>query len=58
MHEPTRTARLSPWPINCCPRCKAQLDGGPVQFYCASCRRGVFAADLDHEIQAPMRRAA
>ncbi|HEX4812894.1 MAG TPA: hypothetical protein VFV66_09100 [Nonomuraea sp.] len=58
MNHRIHTSRLSPWPITCCPRCKAQLDGGPVQFYCTPCRRAVFAGDLDHETHAPLRRAA
>ncbi|MET9243870.1 hypothetical protein [Nonomuraea sp. NPDC003709] len=52
------TTRLSPWPAKHCPRCTAQLDGGPVQFYCALCRRAVFAADINNEMHAPLRRAA
>lgn len=50
--------RLSPWPGTCCPRCSTQLDGGPVQFYCAPCRCTVFAADLDHETHAPLRSSS
>jgi hypothetical protein len=49
---------LSPWPATFCPRCKTRLDGGPVQFYCAGCRRTVFAADLDHETHVPLRSTA
>ncbi|MEQ4726022.1 hypothetical protein [Nonomuraea sp. B19D2] len=55
MHHATR---LSPWPAKRCPRCTAQLDSGPVQFCCAPCRRAVFAADIDNEMHAPLRRAA
>jgi hypothetical protein len=28
-----------------------------VQFYCASCRRTVFAADIDNETHVLLRRA-
>ncbi|WP_433357937.1 hypothetical protein ACQP25_45340 (plasmid) [Microtetraspora malaysiensis] len=33
----------------CCPRCATRLYGGPVQFWCDSCRKTVFAADLRTE---------
>ncbi|GGO67096.1 hypothetical protein [Nonomuraea cavernae] len=56
MHHTTRA--VSPWLVKRCPRCATRLDGGPVQFYCAGCRRTVFAADLDHEFHALLRRAA
>jgi hypothetical protein len=32
-----------------CPSCGTKLDGGPVVLWCARCRRGVQAADLDLE---------
>lgn len=48
----------SPWPMACCPRCRARLDGGPVQYFCARCRRTIFAAQLDHETHALLRRTA
>ncbi|MFC3981397.1 hypothetical protein [Streptosporangium jomthongense] len=35
-----------------CPRCGAQLDGGPVLFHCSACGRAVYAADLDLEVTA------
>ncbi|TDD74839.1 hypothetical protein [Actinomadura rubrisoli] len=40
---------LSPWPARHCPNCETPLDGGPVQFRCPACQRGVHAADIDHE---------
>ena len=43
----------SPWPAQWCPACGTGLDGGPVVFWCAGCRRGVQAADLDVEYRAP-----
>ncbi|MFC4588631.1 hypothetical protein [Sphaerisporangium corydalis] len=41
-----------------CPRCHAPLDGGPVLFHCAPCRRAVYAADLDSEFHATLGKAA
>ncbi|MEV7011941.1 hypothetical protein [Streptosporangium sp. NPDC051022] len=35
-----------------CPRCRAELDGGPVLFHCSTCGRAVYAADLDLETSA------
>jgi len=40
-----------------CPTCGQALDGGPVLYYCASCRRAVWAADLDIEYRTPGRVA-
>jgi len=40
-----------------CPTCGQALDGGPVLYYCASCRRAVWAADLDLEYRTPGRVA-
>lgn len=40
-----------------CPRCRTQLDEGPVVYRCSRCRRAVQAADLDVEYHAPARRA-
>jgi hypothetical protein len=37
-----------------CPACAAVLDGGPVQFRCQPCRRGVRAADLTRETTRPL----
>jgi hypothetical protein len=42
----------------CCPRCRTTLDEGPVIYRCASCRRAVYAADIDREHHAPTRRTA
>ncbi|MBB2909155.1 hypothetical protein FHS43_000401 [Streptosporangium becharense] len=42
----------------CCPRCRTALDGGPVLFYCTSCRRAVYAADLSAEVATAPRRPA
>jgi len=40
-----------------CPSCGTVLDGAPVLFWCAACRRRrVHAADLDVEYQAPGSR--
>lgn len=36
-----------------CPHCHTALDGGPVVYRCAHCRRSVQAADLDLEHHAP-----
>ncbi|WP_156325489.1 hypothetical protein [Nonomuraea sp. SBT364] len=36
-----------------CPRCTTALDGGPIVYRCAACRRTVYAADLDTEHHAP-----
>ncbi|GAA5058189.1 hypothetical protein GCM10023259_042930 [Thermocatellispora tengchongensis] len=33
----------------CCPRCRTALDEGPVVYRCATCRRAVYAADLDRD---------
>lgn len=41
--------------MNCCPRCTAALDEGPVVFRCGRCKRAVYAADLDTEF-VPVRR--
>jgi hypothetical protein len=38
----TRTRR-------CCPRCRTELDEGPVLYRCAGCRRAVYAADVDFD---------
>jgi hypothetical protein len=43
----------SPWPARLCPHCGTVVDGGPVVFWCAHCRRGVQAADLDVEYRPP-----
>lgn len=45
-------------PSKPCPRCRAALDGGPVLFYCAPCRRAVYAADIPTETTSIERRAA
>lgn len=45
-------------PAACCPSCGTGLDGGPVAYWCAGCRRGVQAADVDITYHAPDRRAA
>ena len=45
-----------PLPARRCPSCGTVLDGGPVLFWCAACRRGVQAADLDVEYRAPGSR--
>ncbi|MEV0197381.1 hypothetical protein [Nonomuraea sp. NPDC050691] len=45
-------------PVKCCPRCRTVLDGGPVLFHCATCRRAVYAADLDNEFPVSLGRAA
>jgi hypothetical protein len=37
---------LASAPVRSCPACGTALDGGPVLFWCARCRRGVYAADL------------
>lgn len=42
---PARTA----W---CCPQ-GHELDGGPVQFWCGTCRRTVFAADARRAVPVP-----
>jgi tRNA(Ile2) C34 agmatinyltransferase TiaS len=33
-----------------CPRCRTELDEGPVLYRCSRCCRAVYAAELDHEI--------
>ncbi|GAA0383830.1 hypothetical protein GCM10009530_38360 [Microbispora corallina] len=38
--EMTRTHRH-------CPRCRTELDEGPILYRCARCERAVYAADLD-----------
>lgn len=53
---PARPAALGP--VKRCPRCATCLDGGPVLFHCATCRRAVYAADLDNEIPTALRRFA
>lgn len=50
MHHPTPT-------LETCPSCHQPLAGGPVLYYCASCRRAVWAADLDLEYRTPGRVA-
>ncbi|MEV7801577.1 hypothetical protein AB0O28_01360 [Microbispora sp. NPDC088329] len=30
-----------------CPRCRTELDEGPILYRCAHCERAVYAADLD-----------
>ncbi|ETK34707.1 hypothetical protein [Microbispora sp. ATCC PTA-5024] len=30
-----------------CPRCRTELDEGPILYRCARCERAVYAADLD-----------
>ncbi|GAA3194530.1 hypothetical protein [Nonomuraea roseoviolacea] len=45
-------------PVKRCPRCATVLDGGPVLFHCQSCKRAVYAADLDNEIPTTLGRAA
>jgi len=42
-----------PLPAQRCPSCGTVLDGGPVVFWCAACRRRVQAADLAVEHPAP-----
>ncbi|MDA0633651.1 hypothetical protein OUY22_09495 [Nonomuraea sp. MCN248] len=32
-----------------CPRCHNELDEGPIMYRCGTCRRAVFAADLENE---------
>lgn len=32
-----------------CPRCRTELDEGPIMYRCSCCRRAVFAADVDVE---------
>lgn len=32
-----------------CPQCHNELDEGPIMYRCATCRRAVFAADLENE---------
>ncbi|MFI6816699.1 hypothetical protein ACIBG7_30150 [Nonomuraea sp. NPDC050328] len=34
---------------NLCPRCRTELDEGPIMYRCSGCRRAVFAADVDVE---------
>ena len=41
----------SPWGRRRCPDCRAVLDGGPVHYYCWSCSRAWYAADIDNEIE-------
>ncbi len=41
-----------------CPRCTTALDGGPVLFHCPTCKKSVYAADLDNEFPATLGRAA
>ena len=53
----TRATPARIGPVKTCPRCKQALDGGPVLYYCASCRRAVWAADLDLEYRTPGRVA-
>lgn len=33
----------------CCPRCHHELDEGPIIYRCSSCRRAVYAADVENE---------
>lgn len=40
--EMTRTRR-------CCPRCRTELDEGPVLYRCSRCQRAVYAAELDFD---------
>jgi DNA-directed RNA polymerase subunit RPC12/RpoP len=35
--------------MNRCPRCSTALDEGPVVYRCSTCRRTVYAADVDVE---------
>ncbi len=48
--EMTRTRRR-------CPRCRTELDEGPILYRCAHCERAVYAADLDVDY-APVAAAA
>ncbi|WP_169729335.1 hypothetical protein [Thermoactinospora rubra] len=32
-----------------CPRCRTELDEGPILYRCARCHRAVYAADLENE---------
>jgi len=41
-----------PLPARRGPSCGTVLDGGPVVLWCAACRRGVQAAELDVEYRA------
>lgn len=45
-----------PLPARRCPSRGTVLDGGPVVFWRAGCRRGVQAADLDVEHRPPGSR--
>ncbi|WP_169985646.1 MULTISPECIES: hypothetical protein [unclassified Microbispora] len=40
-----------------CPRCRTELDEGPILYRCAHCERAVYAADLDVDY-APVPAAA
>jgi hypothetical protein len=40
-------------PVPLCPGCAAELDGGPVAYWCPGCGRGVMAADLDISYHPP-----
>ena len=35
--------------MNRCPRCTTALDEGPIIYRCSTCRRAVYAADLNLE---------
>jgi hypothetical protein len=54
----TPAVPLRTGPAAGCPSCGTALDGGPVTYWCAPCRRGVHAADIDVTYRAPDRRAA
>lgn len=52
----TRPARRAS--VKGCPHCRTVLAGGPVLFYCATCKRSVYAADLATEFPVTLGRAA